>query len=286
MPSAARGMCEQARTNKVRMAFTLNTFRSRRRTMMTLPRLLLRILSGLILCGVVLGVLGGCQTASFDELVPRESLLLTQAKARAIPCQKPEPARQRLAADWKYGCFCGRHWPDLSRASSSDSSRRILIAKYYRIKPYDAMDEVCQAHDVCWVLRGDGATECNNEFVKRLTHLRDMFLRRGYISAFKPDRSVQCAAMANDIAFAPFVFFEGGASRPETPRMFGVNPTFIVLTPFYVAVYVVRLAFRGYPPRGDRCGVPSGIDPPGYLASSTAASDSDLFLSVTRLGQD
>jgi hypothetical protein len=223
-------------------------------------------LSSVLVLGAALGLLGGCQTAA---LVPNEGLLLAEAKATAMPCTDPKPALAELDENWKYGCFCGRHWPDHPRPIDSDSYRRVPIAKYYRIKPRDAIDEVCQAHDVCWVLNGDGAVACNNEFVGRLTRLRDMFLRRGYISwDLKPDLSVRCAAMANDMAFAPFVFFEGGASRRETPLVFGRNPTFIALTPIYVVVFLVRKMFHGYPEPGDRCGVPSGIDAPGYLAAT------------------
>jgi hypothetical protein len=98
-----------------------------------------------------------------EELLP----ILT-AKAHARECKQPVAAQP--GPGFRYGCFCGAGYPDLIHPSGKNDSalhrseRVELAVEYYRIKPIDDIDEACQAHDVCWLMRGDGDARCNHLF--------------------------------------------------------------------------------------------------------------------------
>lgn len=81
-------------------------------------------------------------------------------------CSPPPRARHKIDKNFKYGRFCGANYPGLSHASGKkddslpDQGKLEVANNYYRIRPVDDIDAVCQEHDVCWLLNPANKLSC------------------------------------------------------------------------------------------------------------------------------
>src|SRR5688572_11019604 len=129
------------------------------------------------ICALVLLLLLAACASTRPLLAPKPTRALRKALASAEVCAAPEPARVRVSPGFRYGCLCGLGYPGLARETGtrprdmSRQEREALIARYYAIKPIDAIDEACRAHDVCWIWNGQREVACNEAFRTTLREL-------------------------------------------------------------------------------------------------------------------
>jgi hypothetical protein len=133
------------------------------------------------------------------ELTPPSSRTLRRALAGAEVCSDPAPARVKVSPGFRYGCFCGGGYPGLAREFGkrpkhmTAREREKLIARYYAVKPVDALDAACRDHDVCWIWNGRHAVACNQAFGSTMRALR---------REFKDAAQGRCANLALDMQMA------------------------------------------------------------------------------------
>ena len=164
---------------------------------------------------------------------PTPSLRVKVAAARE--CSNPAIPDHSLNSDFKYGCFCGKGYPDIKVPGDRDISQltpreRYALAKnYYDIRPVDDIDAICQAHDVCWVINGRSEAACNRQFGDSMDRLRRAFWPAfGFNEPKTKTLEWRCARFALDLAAVtstiffettsvdPFVAFSQAASRAIT----------------------------------------------------------------------
>jgi hypothetical protein len=213
--------------------------------------------------GIGLVVLGAVACSSQPPirplLVPEMTDKLTAAKKHAVKCKDPVVAVPKFNEGFKYGCFCGKGWPaialysDVPVGDMSPNQRAELIEEYYRIKPVDDVDAVCQAHDVCWVMNGP-LIECNDKLQAETWAIGEAFDKA---RPRRPPDSLQvrCRDLAWDISVAALYFMEGDS--PTLKRPYGVGK--VVVAPMMGGLAVVLLASRdanSYPTEVGLCNKP------------------------------
>lgn len=148
--------------------------------------------------------------------LPLDSPELLLAKRKAVPCENPAPAQPIFHAGFKYGCFCGANHPVNSDASTerslegSQANRKWMIERYFSVKPFDDIDALCQAHDVCWTRYGYPNLRCNEELSSSLKTLESLFKR--VAPSPRPGRPTnparQCMTLIADIDAAAILVME------------------------------------------------------------------------------
>jgi hypothetical protein len=171
--------------------------------------------------------------------------MLRKARAHAEVCSQPAPARVNVSPAFRYGCFCGAGHPGFADASGRPPAqldrrqREKLVARYYAVKPVDAIDAACQAHDVCWIWNGRRTVACNDAFADAMRRLR---------AAFKEDEKPRCATLALDMQRAAEYVLPSVSWHDRAEKL--------LLSPV-TAVEVLRVgasAFRdSYPHPDERC---------------------------------
>ena len=198
-----------------------------------------------VLLGILLLAL--CSSAHAKrhvELTPPSSRALRKALARAEVCADPAPARVKVSPGFRYGCFCGAGQPGLARnkrpKDMTPREREKLIVRYYAVKPVDAIDAACQAHDVCWIWNGRHAVACNEAFGDTM---------RGLRREFKDAGRDRCATLALDMQMAASYVLSSASWRDRAEKVLWSPVTAVQ------AVMVQSGVLHGsYPRGGERCG--------------------------------
>ena len=119
----------------------------------------------------------------------------------ATPCNRPAIATNDLSKKFRYGCFCGENYPDIKHPSQKSyrelnaTAREELVELYKQTEPYDDIDKVCQEHDICFIVHGRRAKECNEAIYNSLNEIEDKF--RSYADDNLSNE--QCKNLAFDI---------------------------------------------------------------------------------------
>lgn len=197
-----------------------------------------------VLLGILLLALSSSAHAKRHvELIPPSSRALRKALAHAEVCSDPAPARVKVSPGFRYGCFCGAGYPGLARdqrpRDMTPRQREKLIARYYAVKPVDAIDAACQAHDVCWIWNGRHAVACNEAFGDTM---------RGLRREFKDAGRTRCATLALDMQMAASYVLPSASWRDRAEKVLWSPVTAVQ------AVMVQSGVLHGsYPRDGERC---------------------------------
>ncbi len=197
----------------------------------------------------------------FNDLNPPMTEEMKANQKKAHPCKNPAIAEEKFDKSFRYGCFCGENYPDIKDPSLKPpeyltySKRKRLIARYYKIEPYDTIDEACRQHDICYIYNGTDNQACNDAFYRRLRQIYDAYdaTPEGKKSGTKAWR---CKMLASDLSAIFKTIFTAGddisASR------FSI---FAMITPFSIATKMVQktalsVAERsGYPLPFEKCDI-------------------------------
>ena len=120
----------------------------------------------------------------------------------ATPCNDPAIANDNLSQKFRYGCFCGEHYPEIEHPSKKSyrilnaTERQELIEQYNSIDAYDDIDEACKIHDICFVQYGKQAKVCNDNIVENLTDIKNKFSKKTNNNI----TDAQCQNLAFDIS--------------------------------------------------------------------------------------
>ena len=96
----------------------------------------------------------------FSSLNPPLAEEMKMNQKGAKECNSPSKVKNRFTKNFQYGCFCGKDYPHIRHKSNKNykklnrKERMELITEYYKIKPYDSIDESCMKHDICFIYRG------------------------------------------------------------------------------------------------------------------------------------
>lgn len=127
----------------------------------------------------------------------------------ADSCPHPAVASDNINKKFRYGCFCGKNYPNIEHPSKKSyrelnkTQRKELIATYQKIDSYDDIDEVCKEHDICYIIHGKEAKVCNDKLYNQLTIIQNKF-------DAKSDDNItnkQCKNLAYDIASIFYTIF-------------------------------------------------------------------------------
>ena len=97
------------------------------------------------------------------------------------PCSQPAVAYDKFSTHFRYGCFCGRDYPNIEHPSKksykelNSSQRQELIIQYQKIDPYDDIDKLCKEHDICYIKQGKEAKSCNTTIYSKLRIVETKF---------------------------------------------------------------------------------------------------------------
>jgi len=180
------------------------------------------------------------------ELTPPSSRMLRRALAHAEVCSDPAPARVNVSPGFRYGCFCGSGYPGLARETGkrpkdmTPREREKLIARYYAVKPMDAIDAACRAHDVCWIWNGRHAVACNEAFGSAMRALR---------GDFKDAGQSRCANLALDMQMAASYVLPSASWRDRAEKVLW-SP----VTAVQAAIVQSGALLDSYPHPDERCG--------------------------------
>ncbi len=194
---------------------------------------------------------------SFEKINPAPTTKMVQNQAKAKICPNPLPADEKLSEEFKYGCFCGKNYPDIKDENEEDfrkltkAQRVKLIEQYYLIKPYDAIDAICQQHDICYLYQGKRAKVCNDAIYHDLEALATKFRVNGTIK-----KEEQCSYLASDIASVFTTIF---ASAEDEDNIFEIGALFfntgitLAHKTFEESLDTVMKKQKRYPPKEERC---------------------------------
>lgn len=181
----------------------------------------------------------------------------------ATQCSNPAPAKENLDSDFRYGCFCGKNYPNIV-SKSGKSYRKLdrderdkLIEKYYKIKPIDAIDKLCQKHDICYISTGREDPICNDILFDELKKLSNHFYEEAK-DRDKKAKAMRCERLAYDIAR---VFKTVFTSR-ENLSLTRMGIFMMINTPITVVSKSIQSGARGfnddtqYPHPNERCSLP------------------------------
>jgi len=138
---------------------------------------------------------------TFKDITPNPTDKMLENQRNAKLCSSPVVANEEIREDFKYGCFCGSNYPNIDKNSTKDfrkltyEQRIKTIESYYKIKPYDDIDTVCQQHDICYLYQGKKAKICNNLIYDDLHLLVDSFKEKN-----DKIENKQCQYLSYDIA--------------------------------------------------------------------------------------
>jgi len=209
----------------------------------------------MVLLGILVLVLSSTAHAGSTrhdvEISPPSSRALRKALAHAEVCSDPAPARVNVSPGFRYGCFCGAGHPGLARDKRpkhmTPRERKKLIARYYAVRPVDAIDAACQAHDVCWIWNGRHAVACNEAFEDTMRGLRREFKDAGRSS---------CARLALDMQMAASYVMPSASWRDRAEKVLWSPVTAVQ------AVMVQSGVLPGsYPHDGELCGAAAASVP-------------------------
>ncbi|SFV60205.1 hypothetical protein MNB_SV-9-801 [hydrothermal vent metagenome] len=154
---------------------------------------------------------------NFDRLnsSPTQEMLLNQKSSKL--CDNPAMAKENFDNDFKYGCFCGKNYPNIKSDTKKEykylsrMEKDKLIAKYYSIKPYDDIDNLCMQHDICYIYEGREDQLCNDVLYSEMRTLSNKFYEkaRGQDSNSK---DMRCERLSSDIAVIFKTIFGAGSN--------------------------------------------------------------------------
>ncbi|CAA6814423.1 MAG: Unknown protein [uncultured Sulfurovum sp.] len=147
----------------------------------------------------------------FKEINPKPSKTMIENQYKAQHCSSPFIANEKISEDFKYGCFCGKDYPQINNDEIKDfrkltkAQRAKIIESYFLIKPYDDIDAICQQHDICYLYQGNKTKTCNRAIYSELKNLNKQF---------KEEKNTlhkqQCRHLASDIASVFKTIFASG----------------------------------------------------------------------------
>jgi hypothetical protein len=145
---------------------------------------------------------------NFKRVNPSPSNKMLENKKNAQECLEPIKADEGITTEFKYGCFCGKNYPNIRDKVTQDfrdlayEKRIELIEQYYSIKPYDDIDAICMQHDICYLYKGKKAKICNNTIYDEFYTIADKFNE-----ANKSLENEQCRNLTTDMASVFKTFF-------------------------------------------------------------------------------
>jgi hypothetical protein len=198
----------------------------------------------------------------FDRLNSSPTTEMLKNKQVAKLCKSPAKAKENFDDDFKYGCFCGKNYPNIlsdnneSYKTLGRVKRDKIIEKYYLIKPYDDIDELCMKHDICYIYEGREDQLCNDAIYNSLRELSSKFYEqaRGEDSDSK---AMRCERLSSDIGVIFKTIF--GAGDNLSMMRFGMF--MMINTPMTMVSKGIQKASHGmndsplYPLEGERCEV-------------------------------
>jgi hypothetical protein len=197
------------------------------------------------------------QAEEFQEINPAPTAQMLLQKNNALPCSSPAQAKENFDDDFRYGCFCGKKYPPIEHASKKEykklnrKEREALIVQYYAIKPYDDIDKLCQAHDICYLYQGKEAQVCNDTFYSELKNIQKSFKKQEKDTNSKERR---CRLLASDISTVFKTVF-GMGEDITLPRA----SLFSMITPMHIAGKLMQKMAQqvnskeDYPFKDERC---------------------------------
>lgn len=197
----------------------------------------------------------------FERLNPMMTKEMKKAQEKAEPCATPAVAEEKFDDGFRYGCFCGKGYPEIVHPSKKHYTKlnreetEELITQYYAVKPYDSIDEACMKHDICYIYRGGEDEMCNDAIYTTLREVEDAFFevrmhKKNY------EKEEQCRALASDIGSYFKTIF--GVGDNVSMFRFGMRA---MTTPLTVASKAVQKTAHGmnddptYPLAGETCWV-------------------------------
>jgi len=191
------------------------------------------------------------QANEFETL----NLPLTQEmkknQSSATICDNPAVAQKKLPEKFRYGCFCGKDYPNI-KLSTQTSYKKLntiqkesLIAQYYKIKPYDTIDKVCMLHDICYISKGKDVQTCNDALYNNLTDIKKAFRKKSRHKS-KKSKERRCKNLSSDMASLFKTIFTAGDDTP-LPRI----GAFIFNTPMTLSSKLIHTS--KYPRKGEPC---------------------------------
>ncbi len=211
----------------------------------------------IILIAIFLSNINGDE---FDRLNSSPTQKMIESMKNAKFCDNPAKAKENFDKDFKYGCFCGKGYPDIVSTTGKNyrdldrDEKDALIARYYAIKPIDSIDELCFKHDICYIYEGREDQLCNDTIYSELRKLSDGFyeMARGEGSDSK---AMRCERLASDIGVVFKTIFGSG----ENLSLMRMGMFMMINTPMTVMSRGIQKASHGmndsplYPLAGERC---------------------------------
>jgi hypothetical protein len=209
---------------------------------------------------IILITLNFLYANDFARLNSSPTIQMLQNQKNAKPCSNPAKAKENFDSDFRYGCFCGKKYPNIvsdnneSYQTLGRVQRDKLIEKYYKIKPYDDIDALCMQHDICYIYEGREDQLCNDVMYSSLRDLSDKFYEqaRGEDSNSK---AMRCQRLSSDIGAIFKTIF--GAGDNLSMMRFGMF--MMINTPMTMVSKGIQKASHGmndsptYPLEGERC---------------------------------
>lgn len=213
------------------------------------------LLKKLILTLILLNAFIYAET--FKNVNPKPTATMLENIKKAQTCANPVPASEVISEDFKYGCFCGKKYPMIEGNQTKlykkmDKKARLkVIEDYYKIKPYDDIDAICQQHDICYFYQGKNAKVCNEAIYDDFKVLIKHFQRKDNIKENK-----QCQKLAYDMRSVFKTIFTS-AEDEESPLELGTllfNTTLTVANKTFEESLDTLIDIGPlYPPQGHRC---------------------------------
>jgi len=195
----------------------------------------------------------------FNRLNPPMTQEMKINQKNAKPCEYPIVAKENFSSDFRYGCFCGKGYPAIKYPSNKKYSelnyqeRKKLVSQYYKIKPYDSIDELCMKHDICYIYKGREDQRCNDALYNSLRSLEEYFKRESRLT--KSKKALRCKRLTLDISSVFKTIF--GAGDNISLIRFGFFT--MVTTPMIIASKAIQEPSRMfysnsvYPLIGEKC---------------------------------
>lgn len=192
------------------------------------------------------------QANDFEELNLPLTQEMKENQSTAITCANPAVAKKTLPKKFRYGCFCGENYPTIQAYSKSYkklslNQKETLIAQYYKIKPYDSIDEVCMLHDICYISKGGNSQTCNDAFYNSLTDIKKAF-KHASKNKSKKSKERRCKNLSSDMASIFKTIFTVETDTP-LPRI----GAFIFNTPMTISSKIIHNSY--YPLQEEACQV-------------------------------
>jgi hypothetical protein len=246
---------------------------------------------------VILVSIAGCQTppksnitlnrldkSKIDTAFANATYCAGDPKSTQNQCLPPYEDRKKVSKYFKYGRFCGEYHPGIGPKNDSEAialsteQREEIAIKYYSLLPMDQIDEICQRHDVCWLLNTHDREknyqlQCNDAFEAELEFIEKAFekqLKEKKIKSSKSDTSeFRCAALAQNLQLASLMAMQAQSSDKVAGAATSI--TRFILTPLRILTFglvnVTNLA-KIYPREEERCiidGLAKVMTPPPQI---------------------